>query len=150
MRVGAGASNRCARPEMHAMHAHRFVETRIHPHTSTYIHTHLQLSKLDTIPKDYLPSQLAQVKQAILAAEKRNIPGYLRKGDSLPGMPLKFTSSLASQCEDACRSKKACKAYTYHPGQSVCYLKSQVRPGLRGQGCTGDQCWFFGVVNGHV
>ena len=109
-----------------------------------------QLSKLDKIPKDYLPSQLAQVKQAILAAEKRNIPGYLRKGDSLPGMPLKFTSSLASQCEDACRSKKACKAYTYHPGQSVCYLKSQVRPGLRGQGCTGDQCWFFGVVNGHV
>ena len=67
---------------------------------------------------------------------------------SLPGMPLKFTSALSSQCEDACRSKKACKAYTYHPGQGVCYLKSQVRPGLRGQGCTND-CWFFGVVSSH-
>ena len=63
-------------------------------------------------------------------------------------MPLKFTSALSSQCEDACRSKKACKAYTYHPGQGVCYLKSQVRPGLRGQGCTSD-CWYFGVVSSH-
>mmetsp|Transcript_42663 Transcript_42663/g.62785 ORF Transcript_42663/g.62785 Transcript_42663/m.62785 type:complete len:106 (+) Transcript_42663:2-319(+) len=105
---------------------------------------------MDTIPKDYEPNQMAQVKQSILAAEKKNIVGYLRKGDSLPGMPLKFTSSLASQCEDACRGEKACKAYTYHPGQTVCYLKSQVRPGLRGQGCTGDQCWFFGVVSDHA
>jgi hypothetical protein len=105
-----------------------------------------QFKQLDSIPKDYLPSQMAQVKQSILAAEKKNIVGYLRKGDSLAGMPLKFTRNLSSQCEDACRGAKLCKAYTYHPGQGVCYLKSQVRPGLRGQGCTGDSCWFFGVV----
>ena len=89
---------------------------------------------------------MALVRQSIMLAEKKNIPGYLRKGDSLPGMPLKFTENLSSQCEDACRNEKECTAYTYHPGQGVCYLKSQVRPGLRGLGCTGDECWFFGVV----
>ena len=105
---------------------------------------------MDSIPKDYHPHEMAQVKQSILAVEKSDIAGYLRKGDSLPGMPLKFPRNLSSQCEDACRSRHACKAYTYHPGQAVCYLKSQVRPGLRGLDCTGDRCWFFGVVSSHT
>ena len=105
-----------------------------------------QLKQLDSIPNDYKPSQLAQVRHSILAAERRNVVGYLRKGDSLSGMPLKFKSELASRCEQACRSKRSCKAYTYHPGQALCYLKSQVRPGLGGLRCT-DDCWYFGVVS---
>ena len=105
-----------------------------------------QLKQLDSIPHDYTPSQLAQVRHSILAAERRNVVGYLRKGDSLSGMPLKFKSELASRCEQACRSKRSCKAYTYHPGQALCYLKSQVRPGLGGLRCT-DDCWYFGVVS---
>ena len=105
-----------------------------------------QLKQLDSIPNDYKPSQLAQVRHSILAAERRNVVGYLRKGDSLSGMPLKFKSELASRCEQACRSKRSCKAYTFHPGQALCYLKSQVRPGLGGLRCT-DDCWYFGVVS---
>ena len=105
-----------------------------------------QLKQLDSIPNDYKPSQLAQVRHNILAAERRIVVGYLRKGDSLSGMPLKFKSELASRCEQACRSKRSCKAYTFHPGQALCYLKSQVRPGLGGLRCT-DDCWYFGVVS---
>ena len=49
-----------------------------------------QLKQLDSIPHDYTPSQLAQVRHSILAAERRNVVGYLRKGDSLSGMGVKW------------------------------------------------------------
>ena len=49
-----------------------------------------QLKQLDSIPNDYKPSQLAQVRHSILAAERRNVVGYLRKGDSLSGMGVKW------------------------------------------------------------
>jgi len=114
--------------------------------TTSELRGRYHLKQLDSIPNDYKPSQLAQVRHSILAAERRNVVGYLRKGDSLSGMPLKFKSELASRCEQACRSKRSCKAYTFHPGQALCYLKSQVRPGLGGLRCT-DDCWYFGVVS---
>ena len=103
--------------------AHTGTHARTHGHTHTHTRAHT------------------------LVYERARINAHTHT-HSLPGMPLKFTSALSSQCEDACRSEKACKAYTYHPGQGVCYLKSQVRPGLRGQGCTSD-CWYFGVVSSH-
>jgi hypothetical protein len=41
----------------------------------------MQFQQMDSIKNDYKPEQMAQVKQSILAAEKKNIVGYLRKGD---------------------------------------------------------------------
>ncbi len=57
---------------------------------------------------------------------------------------------LGSKCESACKDAAACKAYTYHPLQGLCFLKSAVRPGLRGDSCSEGNCWYFGVLGDRV
>ncbi len=72
-------------------------------------------------------------------------------------MPLDFglgkameQNQLGSKCEAACKDAAACKAYTYHPEQGLCFLKSAVRPGLRGDSCVEGSCWYFGVLGDRV
>ena len=79
--------------------------------------------------------------------------GYLESGNNLVGNPIHFTelkgdkARIQAACRDACTKRTACRGYTYHPSQSVCYLKTVASP-VRGVDCT-DDCWYWGRVVGH-
>ena len=68
--------------------------------------------------------------------------GYLEHGNNLVGNPLTFhykykgnKEALSKACRDACGERNACRGYTYHPLQGVCYLKTTASP-VRGVDCT--------------
>lgn len=80
--------------------------------------------------------------------------GYLEHGNGLTGNPLTFDyayknnkKALGKACQRACQGHTACRGYTYHPAQGVCYLKAKASP-VRGVECSKD-CWFWGKVDGH-
>jgi hypothetical protein len=79
--------------------------------------------------------------------------GYLESGNNLVGNPIHFDqfkgdkSGLESACRTACTGRTACRGYTYHPAQGVCYLKTVASP-VRGVDCKTD-CWYWGRVVGH-
>jgi len=53
---------------------------------------------------------------------------------------------LGDQCHKECEKVAACVAYTYHPSEGKCFLKSGV-DGVGGADCgDSDACWFWGEV----
>lgn len=79
--------------------------------------------------------------------------GYLESGNNLVGNPIHFEqlkgnkAGLKAACRNECVGHAACRGYTYHPTQAVCYLKTVASP-VRGVDCESD-CWYWGRVVGH-
>jgi hypothetical protein len=79
--------------------------------------------------------------------------GYLESGNNLVGNPIHFEqlkgnkAGLKAACRNECVGHAACRGYTYHPTQAVCYLKTVTSP-VRGVDCESD-CWYWGRVVGH-
>eukprot|EP00286_Rhodomonas_abbreviata_P001564 CAMPEP_0181290442 /NCGR_PEP_ID=MMETSP1101-20121128/1416_1 /TAXON_ID=46948 /ORGANISM="Rhodomonas abbreviata, Strain Caron Lab Isolate" /LENGTH=177 /DNA_ID=CAMNT_0023394727 /DNA_START=38 /DNA_END=571 /DNA_ORIENTATION=- len=106
--------------------------------------------------KDYSLEQMKGVAKMIRLAEKYEQVGYLRKGNSLPNMPIQFYEgtdkkhghyTVRGQCEAACIDEAKCKAYTYLTETGKCYLKDAVKPGLNPKNaCDSKSCWYFGVL----
>lgn len=119
------------------------------------------------IPRKYqtlLPALASQVSQESTEAafEKLKIQmvhagqwdkGYLESGNNLIGNPIHFKHltnnkvGLEAACRKECIGRKACRGFTYHPSQAVCYLKTVASP-VRGVDCKED-CWYWGRVVGH-
>lgn len=59
---------------------------------------------------------------------------------------LNKVDALKALCVEACTANEKCVAYTYHPSQGTCFLKSAI-DGVGGEDCgTGPECWFWGEV----
>lgn len=79
--------------------------------------------------------------------------GYIVTGHDLSGdSGLSFPSAinkepaLKAECLKACEANTLCAAYTYHPSEARCFLKSGI-DGVGGETCgTDPSCWFWGEV----
>ena len=94
--------------------------------------------------------------------QKYTIPGYgpriVGRGYIVTGHDLSSDSGLSfpaaknkvealkESCVKACKDNEKCVAYTYHPSQATCFLKSGI-DGVGGEDCgTGPDCWFWGEM----